>query len=118
MLPPVSRLDSRRISEGLGGEVLRLVDNQNRPNTIGVLLDEKIVKIPLQGHFVPAMDIQAEFFIDRRQQLVSTKGGIKDHGQHRITGQARHEILKDGGLARTDFAGEQDKPGPFLQTVL
>jgi hypothetical protein len=85
--------------EGFGGEVLRLIDNQDRPNTVCILLNEKIVEIPLQGHLVPAMDIQTEFFIDRRQQLIAAEAGIEDHGQYRIPGQAGNEILEDGGLA-------------------
>jgi hypothetical protein len=100
------------------GEALGFIDNQNRVGAFMEARDKPLIE--LQQHVADEAEIRgdAEIVEDEIEEMIGLQMGIEDEGCGRLPlAQPIEEVIDQGGLACTDFAGEEEKAFTLLNTV-
>ena len=103
--------------EGLGREVLRLVDDQNHSPIALLLVQQILVQLGAQLGAAEPRGQHAELDHDRAEQLVARQCRIEDEGDVRVTAEALEQRAAQRRLAGADFTGDRNEAFALLYAV-
>ena len=98
-------------------QVLRFVDDEQDHAPREPLIDEVLREVAQQQRLAAARRIEPEVQHDRLEQLARLEHRIDDARHGGVAVQIAEQRLQQGGLARSDLAGDDDEPGVALQAV-
>jgi hypothetical protein len=115
-----TRLEVRKQSdllEGVLGERLRFVDDQQDTSALSLPLDQKGVELGHQTTARESLRQKAELGTDRLQELEGCAAGIEEKGDLGIAVEALEQSTAKRGLAGPDLPGHGDKSLSLLDSV-
>ena len=92
--------------QGLAGEVMGLVYDQETVISQGILLGNKMIKAPITPNFACAIFVQFEFPEDHPDELQGADPGVEDHGHLDPFIQIPDQVFEEGGFARTHITSD------------